>query len=292
MTKLRLTILTAIALSGCATQGGVAPQSGVDNSLEAKQHLSVAPLCCTDFSFITMQQLHNGNLTIDATSQVMQFPSGRSAFYAGAIPTEFYGADVTAASIIAGSAMPMQILLLDAQRKPTRTLDENAFPYTEATLFSSNRFSGKFRLLPNEHFMVIYANTSDLQRKLILPHPEKLKARAKNLVPSAYPDLQIPYSHWGTVELKFSNPSTQPVVAEIAAMPAGEAPQIRPNTSNVAPRQQTGLISAQTQQYYQQAIQQAVKNNQIEQAMQLVSEAERLGFNDARTVFIDAVKQK
>ena len=136
--------------------------------------------------------------------------------------------------------MPMQILLLDAQRNPTRTLDESAFPYTEATLFSSNRFSGKFRLLPNERFMVVYANTADLQRKLTLPHPEKLKARAMNLVP------------------------------------AGEAPQIRPNTSNVVPRQQTGLISTQTQQYYQQAIQQAVKNNQIEQAMQLVAEAERL----------------
>jgi len=256
MTKLRLTILTAIALSGCASQGSVDPQLGADNSLAAKQHLSVASICCTDFSSITMQQLHNGNLTINATSQVMQFPSGRSAFYAGAIPAEFYGADVTAASIVAGSAMPMQILLLDAQRNPTRTLDENAFPYTEATLFSSNRFSGKFRLLPNERFMVVYANTADLQRKLTLPHPEKLKARAMNLVP------------------------------------AGEAPQIRPNTSNVVPRQQTGLISTQTQQYYQQAIQQAVKNNQIEQAMQLVAEAEKLGFNDARTIFVDAVKQK
>ena len=40
------------------------------------------------------------------------------------------------------------------------------------------------------------------------------------------------------------------------------------------------------------AIQQAVKNNQIEQAMQLVAEAEKLGFNDARTVFVEAVKQK
>jgi maltose operon protein len=256
MTKLRLTILTAIALSGCASQGSVDQQLGADNSLAAKQHLSVASICCTDFSSITMQQLHNGNLTIDATSQVMQFPSGRSAFYAGTIPAEFYGADVTAASIVAGSAMPMQILLLDAQRNPTRTLDESAFPYTEATLFSSNRFSGKFRLLPNERFMVVYANTADLQRKLTLPHPEKLKARAMNLVP------------------------------------AGEAPQIRPNTSNVVPRQQTGLISTQTQQYYQQAIQQAVKNNQIEQAMQLVAEAEKLGFNDARTIFVDAVKQK
>lgn len=82
------------------------------------------------------------------------------------------------------------------------------------------------------------------------------------------------------------------MVAETVAMPAGEAPQIRPNTSNIAPRQQIGLISAQTQQYYQQAIQQAVKNNQIEQAMQLVAEAEKLGFNDARTVFVEAVKQK
>lgn len=292
MTKLRFTLLMAMALSGCASQGNVAPQLSADNSLAAKQALSTAPLCCTDFTATTMQPLHNGNLTLDATSPVMPFPSGRSAFYAGTIPTEYYGAEVTAAAIVADTVMPMQILLLDAQRNPTRTLDEHAFPYTEATLFSSNRFSGKFRLLPHERFMVIYANTTDLQRKLTLPHREKLKARAMNLVPAAYPDLQIPYSPWGMVELKFSNPSPPPLAAGTVAMPAGEAPQIRPNTINVEPPPPAERISTQTQQYYQQAIRHAVTENQIEQAMQLVAEAEQLGFADARKIFVEAVQQK
>jgi maltose operon protein len=52
------------------------------------------------------------------------------------------------------------------------------------------------------------------------------------------------------------------------------------------------VVSTQTQQYYQQAIQKAVRNNQIEQAMQLVAEAEKLGFTDAKQVFVAAVKQK
>jgi maltose operon protein len=51
-------------------------------------------------------------------------------------------------------------------------------------------------------------------------------------------------------------------------------------------------ISAQTRNYYTQAIQTAVKQNQIEQAMQLVDEAQRLGFSDAKTIFVTAVKQK
>ncbi len=292
MTKASLVLLTTLTLMGCAHQSGIKQQPDMDNSAEAKQALSQATLCCTDFSAVIMQQLHNGIIAIDANSQVMQFASGRSAFYAGEIPAEYYGADVTVASLVGQTAMPLQVMLLDAQRNPTRTLDETAFPFTEATLFSSNRFSGKIRLLPNERFMVIYANTADLQRKLTLPHPEKLKARAKNIAPPPYPDRQIPYSPWGSVELKFSNPVAPMSVTETVTQPAVSAPQISTTTVKAEPAVQTTTVSQQTRQYYQQAIQQAVRDNQIEQAMQLVAEAEKLGFTEARSVFVEAVKQK
>ena len=292
MTKARLVLLTALTLMGCAHQSGIQQQPDIDNSAEAKQALSQATICCTDFSSAVMQQLHNGIITIGANSQVMQFASGRSAFYAGEIPAEYYGADVTASSLVGQTAMPLQIMLLDTQRNPTRSLGEQAFPFTEATLFSSNRFSGKIRLLPNERFMVIYANTADLQRKLTLPHPEKLKARAKNVAPPPYPDLQIPYSPWGNVELKFSNPVAQMSVMETVVQPASSTPQVSTTTVKAEPVAQTTTVSQQTRQYYQQAIQKAVKNNQIEQAMQLVAEAEKLGFTEAKSVFVEAVKQK
>ena len=292
MTKARLVLLTALTLMGCAHQSGIKQQPDMDNSAEARLALTQAAICCTDFSSVTMQQLHNGIIAIDASSPVMQFASGRSAFYAGEIPAEYYGADVTAASLVGKTAMPLQVMLLDAQRNPTRTLDEHAFPFTEATLFSSNRFSGKIRLLPNERFMVIYANTADLQRKLTLPHPEKLKARAKNITPPPYPDLQIPYSPWGNVELKFSNPVAQMPVIEKVTQPAVATSPVSTTTIKAEPPVQTTTVSQQTRQYYQQAIQQAVRDNQIEQAMQLVAEAEKLGFTEARNVFVDAVKQK
>ena len=83
-------------------------------------------------------------------------------------------APMTAASIV-GSAMPMQIIV-DAQRNPTRTFQMKApSSIRKQRCFPLIVFSGKFRLLPNERFMVVYANTADLQRKLTLPHPEKAK---------------------------------------------------------------------------------------------------------------------
>ncbi|MFB0974514.1 MAG: MalM family protein [Tolumonas sp.] len=292
MMKARLIFLTVLTLAGCANQSGIKQQPDIDNSAEARQALTQATICCTDFSSVTMQQLHNGIIAIDASSPVMQFASGRSAFYAGAIPAEYYGADVTAASLVGKTAMPLQVMLLDAQRNPTRTLDETAFPFIEATLFSSNRFSGKIRLLPNERFMVIYANTADLQRKLTLPHPEKLKARAKNIAPPPYPDLQIPYSPWGTVELKFSNPVAPMSVTETVIQPTAATSHVSATPVKAEPSVQTTTVSQQTRLYYQQAIQQAVRDNQIELAMQLVAEAEKLGFTEARNVFVEAVKQK
>jgi maltose operon periplasmic protein len=133
----------------------------------------------------------------------------------------------------------------------------------------------------------------------MFPPREKVKEHATGIVAQPYPDIEIPFSPWGVVEIQIAGNnstlsklfSSEPVLAphssttELAPVPAVAA--VAPQSSTVAV-----TASSQTQQYYQQAIQQAVKNNQIEQAMQLVAEAEKLGFNDARNVFVEAVKQK
>lgn len=307
MIKCRYMALAAIVLTGCSNFANMPQPSDVDDSAQAKQMLQSANICCTDFSTMTMQPLHNGTYSIGASASVMEFSTGRSAFLAGAIPSQYYGSEVTAASFIGKTVMPIQVILLDEQRQVSRSLDDQAFPFSKATIFEPNSFKGKIKLLPNERFMVVYANTSHLEKSLSLPSPQALKQYSQGYETSPYPDVKIPYSPWGLVSLKFEEPNTETSVintksvitstslaaaAPVAVAPVSVMPKQEAAPQTAAVTTSTTAISAQTKAYYQQAIQGAVKANQLEQAMQLVSEAKKLGYSEAQNVFIQAVKAK
>ncbi len=296
------------ALSGC-TSSGQNPSDVLlnqDLSAQATQALSTQTICCQDFSQISYQPFATGKKLIDANSPAMQFENGKSYFYAVRIEDQFVGQSISISSVIGKNAFPLQVILLKTDFQVSRIIPTSAFMTTDYTLLSAPALKANISLLPDERLMIITADNQYMGKAISLPHPEKLKEQATGIVAKPYPDIQIPYSPWGVIELStqengsltnlfksdsalFTNqtsaPVTTPVVSQQASVPAVVA------ATPMVTSSKTG-ISAQTKTYYQQAITQAVKENQLEQAMQLVSEAKKLGYTEAETVFIQAVKAK
>ena len=294
-----LSIITVLA--GCASSSSHHENQLLNNDLSASatQTLAIQSLCCNDLAQVTYPALTTGKKLINGTSPAMQFESGRSYFYAARIDDQYLGKPISIHSSIGKTVFPLQVLLLKADHQVSRSLPLSTFNTTDYALMSSPALKADIQLFPEEKFIIVYANNRMIGKNIKLPHPEKLKEKATGIVAQPYPDIEIPFSPWGVVEIQIAGNnstlsklfSSEPVLSshssttELAPVPAVAA--VAPQSSTIAV-----TASSQTQQYYQQAIQQAVKNNQIEQAMQLVAEAEKLGFNDARTIFVDAVKQK
>ncbi len=290
-------------LAGCASSGSNQENQLLNNDLStsATQALATQSLCCNDLSQVTYHSLETGKKLINGMSPAMQFESGKSYFYAAKIDDQFLGKQISIHSSIGKSVFPLQVLLLKSDHQVSRTLPLSAFTTTDYSLMSSPALKADIQLFPEEKFMIVYADNRMMGQTIKMPHPEKLKEKATGIVAQPYPDIEIPFSPWGVVEIQTAeNKSTlskllssEPVLSSDKTK-TGSAPAVYAAPAVVPPPSGTvaSTVSAQTKQYYQQAIQAAVKENQIEQAMQLVAEAEKLGFTEARNVFVEAVQQK
>ena len=82
-----------------------------------------------------------------------------------------------------------------------------------------------------------------------------------------------------------------PATAYSAPAPA---PMAAPATAHAAPApsRTSEPVLNDTEQYFNQAIKQAVKSGDVDKALKLLDEAERLGSTSARSTFISSVKGK
>ena len=74
----------------------------------------------------------------------------------------------------------------------------------------------------------------------------------------------------------YNAPAAAPVVAPVAAAPAAKSEPMLDDTET----------------YFNNGIKQAVKQGDIDKALKLMNEAERLGSKSARSTFISSVKGK
>ncbi|MBP8773006.1 MAG: transcriptional regulator, partial [Aeromonadaceae bacterium] len=177
----------------------------------------------------------------------------------------------------------------------------------------------------NETYMVIYTPENKLSETTTILSEAKLMARATAVVDPGLKDPVIPHSAWGLLKLQIEDlsgdsgkdnmykPAYQDAVdantpkvdptpnklsiapaAATAAVAAGAATSAVSQTA-VAPATTatpvaSGSMLAETEQLYNQLIQKAVKDGDIEKAMAFAGEAERAGSRTAKPTLIDAIK--
>ncbi|MGY3857065.1 MalM family protein [Aeromonas intestinalis] len=320
LVKMSIAAVVTALLAGCSGSMVVPVQehaSILSNADEAKQVLAQATSCCKGFNEFNYVALPEGDtlLAIDGKQPSYQFDEGMSYFAAYRLPINTGNLAITLASQVSKTVLIPKVIMLDSQFKVTRVLGESVFSYQPAHLLDNDRIEGRVfvdRSMPgnpaSEAYMVVYAPATELAGSTTILHPAKAFARANHTVEPDIADPVIPHSPWGLVQIKTVDmaksqgleavfkPEYADKVEMSKAKPATTAVVATAATATTAavvaaPSKPAPAMLSETETFYNNQIEKAVKVGDIDKAMQLVSEAERAGSTKAKSVFIDAVKR-
>jgi len=210
------------------------------------------------------------------------------------------------------------VLILDQNMTPSAFFPSSYFTYQEPGVMSADRLEGVMRLTPalgqQKIYVLVFTTPQDLQLTTTLIDPAKAYAKGTG---NAVPDIPDPIARHvieGTLKLKvktssassvlvgplFGSSGPGPVTVGNTAAPVYSAPAAAPATAAVAasataasaPAVKSEPVLNDTESYFNNAIKQAVKEGNIDKALKLLNEAERLGSTSARSTFISSVKGK
>lgn len=246
------------------------------------------------------------DITLGSTSQEINQGEISGAVAAFALPADRGSLEVTLASIATGkSVYAPNVLVLDEQMRPAAFFPSDYFTYQKPGIVSSDRLEGTLKLTPalgqKQIYLLVYTTRQDLTTTTQMVNPAKAFAAG---VGNAVPDIPDPiarHTRTGTLSLKVTaeqktgnvmigqffpssassaSPASGPVVVgntQAAAAPAAAAKPDAPMLND-------------SESYYNNAIKKAVAAGDVDKALKLLDEAERLGSKTARKTFIDSVK--
>ena len=199
------------------------------------------------------------------------------------------------------------VLILDQNMTPSAYFPSSYFTYQAPGVMSADRLEGEMRLTPalgqQKLYVLVFTTEKDLQQTTTLLDPAKAYAKGTgNAVPDI-PDPVAKHTTDGLVKLKvktnssssvlvgplFGSSGPAPVTVGNTAAPAYAAPVAAPVA---APAAKAEPMLNDTESYFNNGIKQAVAKGDIDKALKLMNEAERLGSKSARSTFIGAVKGK
>ncbi len=200
------------------------------------------------------------------------------------------------------------VLILDQNMTPSAFFPSSYFTYQEPGVMSADRLEGVMRLTPalgqQKLYVLVFTTEKDLQQTTKLLDPAKAYAKG---IGNAIPDIPDPIAKHttdGLVKLKVKTNSSSSVLVGPLFGSSGPAPVTVGNTAApayaaapaaaaaAAPAAKAEPMLNDTESYFNNGIKQAVAKGDIDKALKLMNEAERLGSKSARSTFIGAVKGK
>ncbi|MDM3120278.1 maltose operon protein MalM [Citrobacter sp. Cf125] len=210
------------------------------------------------------------------------------------------------------SVFAPNVLILDQNMTPSAFFPSSYFTYQEPGVMSADRLEGVMRLTPalgqQKLYVLVFTTDKDLQQTTTLLDPAKAYAKG---VGNAVPDIPDPIARHttdGLLKLKVKTSSSSSVLVGPLFGSSGPGPVTVGNTAApavtyaapaaavVAPAPQPVKKSEpmlnDTESYFNQGIKDAVAKGDVDKALKLLDEAERLGSKSARSTFISSVKGK
>ncbi len=212
------------------------------------------------------------------------------------------------------SVFAPNVLILDQNMTPAAYFPADYFSYQEPGVMSADRLEGVMRLTPalgqQKIYVLVFTTPRDLQHTTTLIDPAKAYAKGAG---NAVPDIPDPIAKHGTdgkLTLKVKNSSSSSVLVGPLFGSSGPSAVTVGNTAAPVYSAQPAPVAAQaatpapapvaksepmlndTESYFNQAIKQAAAKGDIDKALKLLNEAERLGSKTARATFISSVKGK
>ncbi len=210
------------------------------------------------------------------------------------------------------SVFAPNVLILDQNMTPSAFFPSSYFTYQAPGVMSADRLEGVMRLTPalgqQKLYVLVFTTDKDLQQTTTLLDPAKAYAKG---VGNAVPDIPDPIARHttdGLVKLQVKTNSTSSVLVGPLFGSSGPGPVTVGNTAAPAvayaapaaavaapapqPVKKSEPMLNDTENYFNQSIKDAVAKGDVDKALKLLDEAERLGSKSARSTFINSVKGK
>ena len=210
------------------------------------------------------------------------------------------------------SVFAPNVLILDQNMTPSAFFPSSYFTYQEPGVMSADRLEGVMRLTPalgqQKLYVLVFTTDKDLQQTTTLLDPAKAYAKG---VGNAVPDIPDPIARHttdGLLKLKVKTSSSSSVLVGPLFGSSGPGPVTVGNTAAPAvtyaapaaavaapapqPVKKSEPMLNDTESYFNQGIKDAVAKGDVDKALKLLDEAERLGSKSARSTFSSSVKGK
>lgn len=245
------------------------------------------------------------DVTLGMSSAQINQGQIQGAVAAFALPADRGSLEITLTSIATGKTVyAPNVLVLDEQMRPAAFYPSSYFPYEKPGIVSSDRLEGTLKLTPalgqKQIYLLVYTTRNDLDATTQMVNPAKAYAAG---VGNAVPDIPDPvarHTPTGTLSLKVTAeqkagnvmigqifPSSAPAEAAPVVVGSTQAPAPAP----AAPAKQSEPMLDDSDAWFNESIKKAVKAGDVDKALKLLDEAERLGSKTARKTFIESVKK-
>ena len=302
--------LAALCLSAALLTGHALPALADVNLVP--QDLSSAPVVAPE----TLQRLSWQPLAASQTQTIQLANSGQSlnvphiagSVAAFSLPANIGELTVTLSSEVANNQVfAPNVLVLDENMRPAAWFPSRYFTYQKPGVMAADRLEGVMKLTPalgqQKIYLLVFTTEQDLTQTTTLLDPAKAYAQGTGHAVPDIPDPIARHSSQGTLKLKLQTSSGSSILVGPLFGSSGPGPVTVGNTAPAAayrtapaaapaPAAKAEPIMSDTESYFNQKIKQAVDSGNIDKALKLLDEAERLGSTSARQTFISSVKGK
>lgn len=186
------------------------------------------------------------------------------------------------------------VIVLDSHFNVAAAYPSSSFKLLEERGLKGNRLSTELKLTPTNNqdyiYLLIYTTKQDLDKTTTIPHPAKTYAKATGKQPPAISDITVAHSLNGQLNIKVSGQND----TQFIGLPTTIFSQSKEPTTIVTSESSTSkaistAVDKDTETYFNQAVQKAIKAKDINKALNLVNEAEKLGLTTPRQIFLKNV---
>ena len=307
MKKSLVALCLSVGLMACVPAVSFADVNFVKQNTSAATSIQDSALQQLTWMPVDHSKTQTSKLAV--AGQTLNVPGISGPVAAYSVPANIGELNITLTSEVEKQAAVYapNVLILDQNMTPSAFFPSSYFTYLEPGVMSSDRLEGVMRLTPalgqQKIYVLVFTTPQDLQQTTKLIDPAKAYAKGTG---NAVPDIPDPIAKHvtdGTISLKvktstgssvlvgplFGSSGPGPVTVGNTAAPAYSAPVAAPAP---APAAKTEPMLDDTETYFNNGIKQAVAKGDIDKALKLMNEAERLGSKSARSTFISSVKGK
>ncbi len=268
----------------------------------------------TQINSTALSQLHWQDIaesgTVKTTLSEQQKQAFTSAFAGTESPVAAYRIPATLGTMDISISSPIvdnqvfvpSAVVLDSNFNVAATYASSEFKFQEERGLQPNRLSAELNLTPAPNqdyiYLLIYTTAQDLQGKTMIPHPAKVFAKATGTQPPAVSDIEVKHSLKGEVAVNVQGTNGTRFIGIPTTIFSGNKAPAQP-VGNVQPAAATNNSKAlnapvdkDTEAYFKQAVRKALKDNDVNRALNLVNEAEKLGLSSPRKLFLQQVSSK